>query len=669
MPKPRAQPTGYRMIKYAWQWPPLETLLAVDARMLQQLPDHVKEAWTTFCIERKMCRLWCDKASLKKHQAAGLDHLGFQEHFKRMVSVVLDRPAVEEKFRWKWTPYSETMLDDIATMEDDWRTGVSNEKPFYAMAGHGSSGKSKFQAVWGLFKFLLSPGDTTVFLTSTTKDEARKRIWGDVAQGYWKWFCKFFLDIRALIPGNLVESVEKIQHVDGGKKSDLNGLFLIPGERGKEEVSGWVGFKNTNVILCADEFPMLSPKIDTAAQGNLKTNKGFQMIVTGNLVDPNDPMGQFCDPVDGWESIKLDGTGMVRTERDGYVMLGWKTKRGFCRWFSGDRCPNVIEGREKYPGLLDLPTVEGWKRALADGRLDTYEFYRQYWSFPSPEGKVNSIFSTVEFVNAGERVTNWRDQPTPISFLDASFSHDGDAAAAAFGFCGYAWTNDGRLVCVVVVHEIVVLSEGLDRSIDPATGKERDPIPQIAAKYAWEIRHRGIQAKHAGCDDAGGGSSFGSMLAGGHISDSDRASFEGIGAEFCRVNFNGEIPDVPISEMDKRPAKERYDRLVSYLWFNTKDLVRAGQLKGVPGKAQKEFCTRTYKNFGRGMVKIQKKAEMTSSPNHADCVVGLTEVARRNFDLVPSIQMGATKKEDPEDDFLKWATEMGSLHTENLTYA
>lgn len=642
---------GNRIVRYGWRWRPLERMLGVDPRFLSGIPAHIQDAWYSLAIELAMCRFARQPEKLKTLCEQGMDHLGFEEHIKRVVTIIWGQPGIPDEWRWEWNPYQDVMFHDACTYQ------------FLSLAGHASAAKSRFMAGWGMANFLINPTNTKVFFTSTTLTDSRGRIWG-VAENFWEILCKFFLNKSELIPGNLVSSQGKIQAQTENKRTDLFGLVLVPGQKGAEDVARMIGFKADHMILLGDEFPLLSDKLVEAAEGNLSANKHLQMIVGGNMANPNDPMGKFSEPVGGWGTVKENGEGM---EEDANGMRGWKTARGWCRWFDGLRCPNVVAGYEKWKGLLRLETVEGWKKSMAAGLMSVYEYWRQCRSFLSPEGKTNAVFTPQEISAAGAEMrvnddpdTNWISQPAVISFCDASFTHDGDSAIGLFAFVGQAHNRrTGVTQTTVSIHDGEVLNANLDRSIDQITGKERDPIPQIAARYAFEIRRRGIQTKCAGLDDSGGGASFGSMLAGGYQIASMLSSFEGIGPDICRVAGNGEIPDVPVSAADPTPANERYDRLVSFLWFQCKEYVRSGQLKGIPAQAIKEFCTRTFEPTGRGMVKIQPKKEMKTSPNWADAVAGILEVARRNFDL--TVTSTAVANED--DSFLAFAREMQSIRT------
>jgi hypothetical protein len=72
---------------------------------------------------------------------------------------------------------------------------------------------------------------------------------------------------------------------------------------------------------------------------------------------------------------------------------------------------------------------------------------------------------------------------------------------------------------------------------------------------------------------------------------------------------------------------------VSELWFATRDFIQAGQLKGIDDQACSQLTTRRYTHKSRKYSiepKDEYKKRVGRSPDHADCVVGIVEVARRN---------------------------------------
>lgn len=629
------------IIRYNIQWAPLDQLMGVDPRWLATIPKDFQIRWLDYYIEKTI--LQSSSADIQTLQARGFDYLGEQEHLKRFISIIWCRPEISDDARWEWSPYAEVMLAD--TMRHK----------FYGIAGHASSGKSRWEAVCGIARFIINPHNTKVFLTSTTMVEGKMRIWGNVADIYWREFCRFFGNIPQLIPGHLVESLAKIQAVLDGNRTDLYGLTLVPGQKGHEEVTRMIGFKADNMLICGDEYPLLSNKLEQAADGNLQANKNLQMIVSGNLVDIYDPFGRFNEPVNGWNSIKENGYGMEEEWFMGILIRGWKTKRGgFCRWFDGLQSPNVVLGYEKWKGLLRKEAVQSWQEKLAAGTLSVWEYYRQCRSFPSPEGKTNAVCTPQELSahEADKHVKTWTELPVWICFLDASFTADGDEACARFAHCGFAQSPRTHKVQLTIdSEEVVILNANLDRSIDPQTGKEKDPIPQIVNKYVHEIRKRDIKTVHVGLDDTAS-AGFASMLA------------ERIGGSFLRVSFAGAPSELPVSDSDPTPAKDRYDRRVTELWFAAKEFIRADQLKGVDTETSIELCSRTFEHVG-DKVKIQKKEDMPTSPNKADALVGIVEVARRQMGFTPNL---TSKEEEGDGGFLEWAKSIIGLSMKGLDY-
>jgi hypothetical protein len=112
------------------------------------------------------------------------------------------------------------------------------------------------------------------------------------------------------LPGHLVDSENKISYVGrDGKRSDLSGIVLIPGEKKKErDATGKMqGIHNKNVIFVADELSELSEAITEVAFFNLsKGCERFQFIGISNPASYVDAFGKFAKPSGGWDSIDVD---------------------------------------------------------------------------------------------------------------------------------------------------------------------------------------------------------------------------------------------------------------------------------------------------------------------------------------------------------------------------
>jgi len=546
-------------------------------------------------IEIEVLRLY---DSLKAQGAAGM--MPWEEHFKRLVTIIWGRPECTYKFTWN------PIADKCVKAARQWK--------FLGLAGHASSGKSQVGAIWAIVHFLLDPEHTKVFITSTTLEESRMRIWG-VIEKYWEELVKFMGPFG--VPGKMVSSRGKIRYNTADEKSELSGLALIAGGKGQDsEASTKIGFKAKKVILIGDELPLLTHKLYEAAKGNLFSNPDFQFIGIGNLTSIFDPFGIFTEPKDGWDSI---------TEE----MPGWETKLGYCLRFDGEKSPNVLAGKELYPGLLTLEKVMAYREMLGE---KSAEYYRMVKSFPSPTGLVGSIYEAAELTAsmAARPVNNWLEAPTPIAFLDPAFSHGGDEASARFAKVGTV-NDNGKIKKVVESTDVMNLLLRVD-----AKHKTKDRNEQLADLFIEECEKRGVAIPDRGIDSTGGGDPFSTILA------------MKMGQGFQMIGFGGAPSDKPVSSTDRRTGKERFVNRVSELWYVGKELNKDGQLKGLDAATMMEMCARTYEEQG-GKVRVEEKKKMKErtngrSPDKADSWMGVIEIARRRHGLSSSARSAAKVK-------------------------
>lgn len=522
------------------------------------------------------------------------DLLPWTEHFKKFVSIIWGRPEV--KYPFFWNPYADRMLEEAYS------------RRLLGISGHASSGKSQFGAIWGIANFLIHPCTTKVIYTSTTLVESRMRIWG-VVEKYWEE-ARLYLETPFLpMPGKLVSSQGKIVGMTSGKADDLTGLNLVPGGKGSDDATK-IGFKAGKLILIADELPDLTHKIYESAT-NLKVNKGFQMIGIGNFKSLFDPFGIFGEPKGGWESVNEE-------------MLGWETKvGGYCIRFDGEKAPNVVARKELYPGLLTLDYLKELKEEHGE-RSPGY--YRMVKSFPCPTGDVEAIYTEIELQKNGALQKNaaWYDRPIPLAFLDPSFSKGGDRAAAAFGLLGYArHPVTGAKMHFLEKTDTVDLMMKVN-----ARHPTKDRNEQLADLFIEECVKRNVAVPDRGADTTGGGDPFSTVLA------------MRMGAGMCKVSFAGAASDKPVSATSKKKGKDRFVNRVSELWYIGKDFVAAGQLRGVDATTAMEMCARTFKDV-KERVLVEPKDDMKKrtngrSPDFADALMGLIEVARERHGFTPA---------------------------------
>ena len=180
--------------------------------------------------------------------------------------------------------------------------------------------------------------DTLVLLTSTTLREARKRIWGSVIS---------LLTVLEGAPFKIRDSIGNVAYVnENGTLIEKAGLSLIAAERSKtrEAVGKFIGIKQKNVILIADELSELSTAILQAGLSNLSKNPSFSLVGLSNPASRWDAFGEWSEPAKGWDSI------------DPNTEDSWKTKwGGLYERYDGERSPNILAGETVYPWL---PTKE-----------------------------------------------------------------------------------------------------------------------------------------------------------------------------------------------------------------------------------------------------------------------------------------------------------------------
>lgn len=530
------------------------------------------------------------------------------DHFKEFVSLVWGRKECVRRFLWN--PYALRMLE------------AARENKFLAVAGHASSGKSEFFAVYAIARFLIgacfpdrplaSPEYVKVFITSTTLEESRGRIWG-VVEAYWSEACTFFGG-EQYMQAKLVSSLGKIVRINphDGKPNQLSGIVLVAGGKGQDkEASTKIGFKNRCVIFIADELALLTHSLYNTAITNLKSNDYFQFIGISNPSSVFDPFGVFMEPDDGWASI--DET-----------FDGWKTKTGYCIRFDGEKSPNVIAGREVWTGILTL-------RALADLKSlhgpRSPEYYRMVRGFLSPDGDTNAIYTEVEIVSSGSQgsVSTWLTTPTRVAFLDPAFSLGGDEAPVCFCLVGDYFSP---------LHQKQVRGIQLETTINlmlkvDAGNKETDRNQQLINLFHSECSKRNVGIEDRGMDSTGAGDPFASLAA---IT---------MGRGFQLVSFAGAASDKTVSLTDRRTGKDRFANRVTEIWYVGKEMMKSGQIRGLDAETCVQMCARMYKTLDKEKVEVESKRVMKQrtngrSPDRADAFFGCIEIARRRHNLTSS---------------------------------
>lgn len=510
---------------------------------------------------------------------------GKAHHFRRIVDILWNHPESSKRFIWH--PWAEEMNEAAAANR------------YLGVGGCASSGKTDFFAVWGIVEWLCAPHATKVIYTSTSLKDSRNRIWSTVED--------YFQAVPGM-PGKLVSSQGIVRFDAEGLQSDKFGLSLIACDRKKEKdaVNKFMGYKATRMRLVADELPELAESVLTTAYSNLAINEEFRMIGIGNPKSHYDPFGLFCEPADGWNSVNES-------------FYRWKTKRGIFIRFDGERSPNILSGVDTYPFLVTKAKLDQAK--ILGERSPAY--YRMMKGFWCPTGESDAVYSEADIERfSGHVKAEWSSAPvkTPVAALDASFTFGGDRCLLRFGVVG----TDASGKKVLEFHDSTTIIADVADTATPHSY-------QICLKVKAACESRGIHPRNFALDSTGAGAPFADILA------------VVWSPEILRVNFAGAASDRPVSSAEPDvPASDRYYDRVTELWFSGKELLRAGQLRGLDPTTIKEMCNRKYETVkGRKLLlcveaKVAMKNRTNESPDNADAAFILVELCRTRLGFVSS---------------------------------
>ena len=483
-------------------------------------------------------------------------------------------------------PWAESMIQAV----------IQNK--YVSIGGAASSGKSHTMAAWGILNWLAAPRDTLVLLTSTTLREARKRIWGSVIS---------LLTVLDGAPFKIRDSIGNVAYInENGTLIEKAGLSLIAAERSKtrEAVGKFIGIKQKNVILIADELSELSTAILQAGLSNLSKNPSFSLVGLSNPASRWDAFGEWSEPAQGWDSI------------DPNIDETWKTKwGGLYKRYDGERSPNIIAGETVYPWLPTEEKIEEDKALLGQESRGYYRMVRAVF-FDSDE--TDGVYTDAELVKSGAMGSiEWEGTPTPIAGCDPAFTNGGDRTILYTGHVGY--DKSGQFVCQ--------LDEAISLT-DDATNKAVPRSYQIVQQIKDECKKRKIIPANLGIDSTGAGSPLADILA---------AEF---GDDILRVSFGGKASDKRVSTNSKLIGNELYVNRVTELWFVGKEFCRTKQLFGITNELAQEVVGRKY-DMVKGStlrMKLESKPDyknrLGKSPDLADAAFICIDVARQRHGLV-----------------------------------
>lgn len=485
------------------------------------------------------------------------------------------------------------------------------------LMGAGSTGKTHTAAWIGLCMYWVDPENTCVLVSSTDIRGLRLRIWGELAMLWQKGVQKFDFLAGHMLDSKLAITTDNLEDGDVNDRTTRDmrkGIVGIPTvQNGKQVGLGkWIGLKQKNVFLIADEAQFMGPSF-LSAFANLNKNENFRAIILGNPNDFLDPLGKAAEPLDGWDShMEPEKTSV------------WKTR------FMNGTCVNLIgTDSPNFDFPEDEPTR--FKYLISKEKIaDTSSFFAkdsfEWWSQCKGAMKIASMARRVltrrmcEENLALEDHVLW-DTPnrTKVYFVDSGYGGDR---------CVGGWAEFGKAIggkVILLLHEpkIILIT----------VSSEKEPEQQIAEYVKRECEGLNIPPGNMGHDATGRGS-LGTFLA--RAWSAMTQPIESGGAPSNRPvsldMFITEIKNgIPFRRL--KLCIEHYVKRVTEFWFSVRYAVQAQQIRGLSSDTMEEFCQREWNRVKGDKIELETKQDMKDrigrSPDLADWCAGIVEMARR----------------------------------------
>ena len=557
--------------------------------------------------------------------------LGKATHYRNVVSTIWPT------YSWhKWAELRAQAFCKV-NVEEDAETGNKFVRSVTGLAGGTDSGKSYDMAAWALVNWFVDPLNTMVIVVSTSKIDAKQRIWAALV--------KMYREAHAvgIAAGRLIESMDIIKLSDEEGKaidasvgvSDASSIMLLAaGDEYKDDAQKRLqGKKNRRIVLVIDELQDCSSSVINEAIWGFKGAQELHVVGAGNPSSIFDPHGKFCEPIKGWMSVDEETPN-------------WKIKvagiEGLALRFDSEKDNPNQQSFDKgkglrYPFLPKPNDVAIAKKELGDLNPQFWRKFRGFW--PPADADDCTIVSDVLLARHGALDKPiWDGTPKDIAGIDPSYTEGGDR----FVFSHMKW---GKLISgkwAIALEKQYVLNRR-------AGSQEDFQYEMIQQIHDLSIK-LGIPNQWMGVDASAGGIFW---------SIGERELLRGWHA----VSFAGAASDLPVSaqyamrnEATGKPqvGKELFHNMSSELCFVSRYFLECEQLKGVTPDLAWEMTQRKYVRRTRKIIiesKTDMKKRIGKSPDLFDSFsVGLF-VARKVFGAMAGSEAIEEKKRRNKQSF------------------
>ena len=557
--------------------------------------------------------------------------LGKATHYRNVVSTIWPT------YSWhKWAELRAQAFCKV-NVEEDIETGNKFVRSVTGLAGGTDSGKSYDMAALALVNWFVDPLNTMVIVVSTSKIDAKQRIWAALV--------KMYREAHAvgIAAGRLIESMDIIKLSDEEGKaidpsvgvSDASSIMLLAaGDEYKDDAQKRLqGKKNRRIVLIIDELQDCSSSVINEAVWGFKGAQELHIVGAGNPSSIFDPHGKFCEPIKGWMSVDEE-------------TANWKIKvagiEGLALRFDSEKDNPNQQSFDKgkglrYPFLPKPNDVAVARKELGELNPQYWRKFRGFW--PPADADDCTVVSDILLARHGALDKPiWDGTPKDIAGIDPSYTEGGDR----FVFSHMKW---GKLISgkwAIALEKQYVLNR--------RAGSQEDFQYEMIQQIHDLSLKLGIPNQWMGVDASAGGIFW---------SIGERELLRGWHA----VSFAGAASDLPVSaqyamrnEATGKPqvGKELFHNMSSELCFVSRYFLECEQLKGITPDLAWEMTQRKYVRRTRKIIiesKTDMKKRIGKSPDLFDSFsVGLF-VARKVFGAMAGSEAIEEKKRRNKESF------------------
>lgn len=527
-------------------------------------------------------------------------------HFKRFQEIIYGKEKL-------WHAWNELQL----------RTYLDHRT--IAVLGPSSSGKTNSAATDVLADYLIWPECTTVLICSTTKERLQDRIFGEIKKYHRIAKSNYPEAAGHMIEGRLRIVTDQRSELAEGRdfRNGVIGVACLSGGdfRG---ISEFIGIKNKRMRVVIDEIQMLPPAI-LLSLSNLDKNPDFKAVGLGNPKETTDALGNFAEPayeLGGWDG-GIDQTPKTKT---------WKTRRpdGVCIQLVGPDSPNL-------DGHLGIPliTQEAIDRDIAQYGKDSLQFTMMNMGMmPKGQGSRRVITRQLCIKNRAMDDPDWRDSNrTRIGFLDAAYRGVGGDRCVfgelQFGQDALSLDASSASFTPNILTQETPLARGgqimalIDIVVVPINAKiDAEAEDQIVAFVKSQCITRGIPPENFFFD-----SGMKTALVSAFARTWSPATMS--------IDCGGKPSDRPVSAQIATLCSQYFKKKVTELWYQVRNIIEAGQFRGMKDGVMQEGCQREWTMIGN-LIEVEPKIKMKEktgrSPDLFDALtIGVEGAIQRGF--------------------------------------